>query len=68
VGALGSLGATMASEQQREDGDRDFLRTLERGLEVIRALGHPGPGMTLADVARAIGANRASARRSLLGL
>jgi IclR family pca regulon transcriptional regulator len=58
----------MASEIQPGDGDRDFVRSLERGLEVIRALGHPGPGMTLADVARAIGANRASTRRSLLGL
>lgn len=58
----------MASETHPGDGDRDFVRSLERGLEVIRALGHPGPGMTLADVARAIGANRASTRRSLLGL
>jgi len=58
----------MASELHGEDGDRDFVRSLERGLEVIRALGHPGPGATLADVARIIGANRASTRRSLLGL
>jgi IclR family transcriptional regulator, pca regulon regulatory protein len=58
----------MASERQRGDGDRDFVRSLERALEVIRALGHPGPGMTLAQVARSIGASRASARRSLLGL
>jgi IclR family transcriptional regulator, pca regulon regulatory protein len=58
----------MSGKPQRDDGDRDFVRSLERGLEVIRALGHPGPGLTLADVARAIGANRASARRSLLGL
>jgi IclR family transcriptional regulator, pca regulon regulatory protein len=58
----------MSGNPQRGDGDRDFVRSLQRGLEVIRALGHPGPGLTLADVARAIGANRASARRSLLGL
>ena len=58
----------MASELHRGDGDRDFVRSLQRGLEVVRALGHPGPGMTLAEVARAIGANRASTRRSLLGL
>jgi IclR family pca regulon transcriptional regulator len=58
----------MASELHRGEGDRDFVRSLERGLEVLRALGHPGPGMTLAQVARAVGANRASARRSLLGL
>jgi IclR family pca regulon transcriptional regulator len=66
--ALGSVGATMASELHGEEGDRDFVRSLERGLEVIRALGHPGPGATLADVARIIGASRASTRRSLLGL
>jgi IclR family transcriptional regulator, pca regulon regulatory protein len=58
----------MAGERQRDDGDRDFVRSLQRGLEVIRALGHPGPGMTLAEVARAVGATRASTRRSLLGL
>ena len=58
----------MKGELQREDGDRDFLRSLQRGLEVIRALGHPGPGLTLAEVARAVGASRASTRRSLLGL
>ena len=55
----------MASELHRGDGDRDFVRSLQRGLEVVRALGHPGPGMTLAEVARAIGANRASTRLAL---
>ncbi|MEN3285677.1 MAG: IclR family transcriptional regulator, pca regulon regulatory protein [Solirubrobacteraceae bacterium] len=58
----------MNGQLHRTEGDRDFVRSLERGLEVIRALGHPGPGATLADVARTIGANRASTRRSLLGL
>jgi IclR family pca regulon transcriptional regulator len=48
--------------------DRDFVRSLERGLAVIRALGHPGQGMTLADVARELDSTRASARRTLLTL
>jgi IclR family transcriptional regulator, pca regulon regulatory protein len=48
--------------------DADFVRSIERGLAVIAALGHPGGGMTLADVARAIGVTRASARRTLLTL
>jgi IclR family pca regulon transcriptional regulator len=51
-----------------DPGDRDFVRSLERGLTVIRALGRPGPGMTLADAARELHATRASARRTLLTL
>jgi IclR family pca regulon transcriptional regulator len=48
--------------------DPDYVRSIERGLAVIAALGHPGPGLTVADVARAIGVTRASARRTLLTL
>jgi IclR family transcriptional regulator, pca regulon regulatory protein len=48
--------------------DADFVRSIERGLAVIAALGRPGGGMTLAEVARAIGGTRASARRTLLTL
>jgi IclR family transcriptional regulator, pca regulon regulatory protein len=48
--------------------DADYVRSIERGLAVIAALGHPGRGLTLADVARAIGVTRASARRTLLTL
>jgi IclR family pca regulon transcriptional regulator len=48
--------------------DADYVRSIERGLAVIAALGHPGRGMTLAEVARAIGVTRASARRTLLTL
>src|SRR5256885_15403753 len=48
--------------------DADFVRSIERGLAVIAALGHPGGGLTLAEVARAIGVTRASARRTLLTL
>ena len=48
--------------------DADFVRSIERGLAVIATLGHPGGGLTLAEVARAIGVTRASARRTLLTL
>jgi len=48
--------------------DRQFVQSLERGLEVIRALSLPGPGRTLSDVARDTGLTRASARRFLLTL
>lgn len=47
---------------------RQFVQSLERGLEVIRALSLPGPGRTLSEVARHTGLSRASARRFLLTL
>jgi IclR family pca regulon transcriptional regulator len=47
---------------------RQFVQSLERGLEVIRALSLPGAGRTLSDVARDSGLTRASARRFLLTL
>jgi IclR family transcriptional regulator, pca regulon regulatory protein len=51
-----------------DERDPDRVRSIERGLAVIATLGHPGPGLTVADVARAIGVTRASARRTLLTL
>jgi IclR family transcriptional regulator, pca regulon regulatory protein len=47
---------------------RQFVQSLERGLDVIRALSMPGPGLTLSDVAQNTGLTRASARRFLLTL
>jgi IclR family pca regulon transcriptional regulator len=48
--------------------ERGFVKSLERGLAVIRALSVPGEGRTLSDVARDTGLTRASARRFLLTL
>lgn len=48
--------------------DRQFVQSLERGLDVIRALSVPGQGQTLSDVARDAGLTRATARRFLLTL
>src|SRR5581483_5466448 len=48
--------------------ERQFVKSLERGLAVIRALSTPGSGRTLSDVARDTGLTRASARRFLLTL
>ncbi len=48
--------------------ERQFVKSLERGLAVIRALSEPGPGLTLSDVAHDTGLTRASARRFLLTL
>jgi IclR family pca regulon transcriptional regulator len=53
--------------QVRNHG-RQFVQSLERGLDVIRALSLPGQGQTLSDVARDTGLTRASARRFLLTL
>lgn len=50
------------------DPGRDFVKSLERGLAVIRALGANGPAMTLVEVARDAGLTRAAARRFLLTL
>jgi IclR family pca regulon transcriptional regulator len=65
------------SSSPSEDGDapaaelrieRNFVQSLERGLSVIRSLSLPGPGLTLAEVARETGLARAAARRFLLTL
>jgi IclR family transcriptional regulator, pca regulon regulatory protein len=58
-----SVSAAVASSE-----DRGFVKSLERGLMVIRALSGPGPGRTMSDVARTTGLSRASARRFLLTL
>jgi len=39
--------------------DRQFVQSLGRGLEVIRALSLPGAGRTLSEVARDTGLTRA---------
>ena len=46
----------------------DFVRSLARGLDVIKAFGPESPQMTLSEVARATGLTRAAARRFLLTL
>jgi IclR family transcriptional regulator, pca regulon regulatory protein len=43
----------------------DFVRSLERGLAVIRAFDAEHPALTLSDVARQTGLTRAAARRFL---
>jgi IclR family transcriptional regulator, pca regulon regulatory protein len=48
--------------------ERHFVQSLDRGLTVIKALSGPGPGLTLAGVARQTGLTRAAVRRFLLTL
>jgi IclR family pca regulon transcriptional regulator len=46
-------------------GDAEFVQSLARGLEVIKAFDGSHPARTLSDVAKATGVSRATARRSL---
>ena len=48
--------------------DRDYVNSLARGLEVIRAFTRTQPRMTLSEVARITGMTRATVRRFLLTL
>ena len=57
-----------AERDDRADDDRDFVNSLARGLAVIKAFNRNRPAMTLSEVARRTGINRAAARRFLLTL
>jgi IclR family pca regulon transcriptional regulator len=54
--------------EPREGDDRDYVNSLARGLMVIRAFNRGRPSMTLSEVAKRTGINRAAARRFLLTL
>jgi IclR family pca regulon transcriptional regulator len=49
-------------------GQFAFVRSLERGLAVIKSFGERRPEQTVADVAKAVGIDRSAARRFLLTL
>ena len=51
-----------------EISDRDYVNSLARGLEVIRAFTRSQPRMTLSEIARETGMTRATVRRFLLTL
>jgi IclR family transcriptional regulator, pca regulon regulatory protein len=53
---------------ERDNDDRDYVNSLARGLTVIRAFNRNRPSMTLSDVAKRTGINRAATRRFLLTL
>lgn len=51
------------------DGDprpREFVRSVERGLEIIRAFGVEAPEQTVNEIAARVSLNRATARRFLI--
>jgi IclR family pca regulon transcriptional regulator len=54
-----------AEERTLGSASYEFVQSLDRGLAVIRAFDSEHPELTLSDVARATGLNRASARRFL---
>jgi len=53
---------------KKEISNRDFVNSLARGLEVIRAFTRTRPKMTLSDIARSTGMTRATVRRFVLTL
>ena len=57
-----------ADPEVRDGDDRDFVNSLARGLAVIKAFNRSRPSMTLSEVAKRTGINRAAARRFLLTL
>lgn len=60
--------ARAPGKQRVADPGRDFVKSLERGLAVIRAFGADEQAMTLVQVAQATGLTRAAARRFLITL
>lgn len=58
----------MESIEASNTGDRDYVNSLARGLEVISAFTRATPKMTLSDISRATGMTRATVRRFLLTL
>lgn len=67
---MNSLAAADDGRQGRPPGDLhgDHVQSLARGLAVLRSFSADSPRQTLADVARATGLTRATARRLLLTL
>lgn len=51
-----------------QENNKDFLKTLARGLELIKSFNKETPKMTLSEVAKKNGMSRASARRFVLTL
>lgn len=58
----------LATFDEPEGDDRDYVNSLVRGLNVIRAFNRHRPTMTVSEVSRHTGINRGAARRFLLTL
>ncbi len=56
-------------EPEKANGrSRDFVQSLERGLEIMRVFNAERPSMTVSEVAQLVGLTRATVRRFLLTL
>ena len=55
----------MSSTKSPDSQERDYVQSLSRGLTVLQAFNAERPAMTLADMSRATGLTRATARRLL---
>ena len=62
------LGQRRPADATGQDGQGEFVQSLERGLAVIRAFGSRRVSLTITEVAEATGLTRATARRFLLTL
>jgi IclR family transcriptional regulator, pca regulon regulatory protein len=62
------VATPLIEPDERDNEDRDYVNSLARGLTVIRAFNRNRPAMTLSDVAKRTGINRAATRRFLLTL
>jgi IclR family transcriptional regulator, pca regulon regulatory protein len=65
-----TTGAKPVNRQKNSDAEPHFkyVKSLERGLAIIAAFNEEHPQLTLADVGRATGFDRSTARRFLLTL
>lgn len=66
-----SSGAAEFDDDQDDRGgerSRDFVRSLERGLAIIRVFSAERPSMTVSEIAQVSGLTRAAVRRFLLTL
>src|ERR1700686_1446679 len=59
---------TGAMRELREERETEFVRSLGRGLAVIRAFSRDSPMLTLSEVSQKTGLTRAASRRYLLTL
>lgn len=62
------LVASESAPEGRHEPSGQFVRSLERGLDVIKAFDAEHPKMTLSEIARKVDLTRASTRRFLLTL
>lgn len=51
-----------------DEGDRNFVRSVERGLRVIRSFSAEHPSLSVADLVRHTGLSRPALRRVLMTL